>query len=200
MSTMTEFKEHWFVTLLCVIAALIFLVSLVLSGVNYIRVIDARENVVLAGAEESADLMPTGTLYIGFRAELRNPSSFDLVISSVSWSAKVDISILGGPLFLPLATVYNGSAGQLVVKAGTTTVFEYYEAVSDPTLLSQIQSYINASKAEGDAYTIETVPYIHDFRVTAWIEDLRHDYEYSGESYLNEIVRLDLRYYGGDYL
>jgi hypothetical protein len=200
LGTMTEFRKHWFVTLLCTVAALIFLASLILSGINYIRIIDARENAVLADAEESVELAPSGILYIGFSVELRNPSKVDLSVSAVSWSVNVDISIMGGSRFLPLVTIYNSSAEMLLIEAGTTRVFEYHEGISDPTLISQLRNYINASAAQGDTYTFESIPYIHDFRMTAWIEDLKHDYDYSGESYLNEMVRLERRYYDGDYL
>lgn len=200
MGAMTELRKHWFVTLLCTVATLIFLTSLILSSINYIRVIDARENAVLADAQESAELAPSGILYIGFSVEFRNPSKVDLYVSTVSWSVTVDISIMGGSRFLSLVTIYNNSADMLIVEAGTVRVFEYHEGISDPTRISQLMSYINASAAEGDTYTFESVPYIHDFRMTAWIEDLKHDYDYSGESYLNEMVKLERRYYDGDYL
>lgn len=200
MGAMAEFRKHWFVTMLCVVAALIFLVSLVLSGMNYIRIIDARENAVLANAEESVNPDPKGILYIGFSVEFRNPSKIDLTTSTVSWSVKVDVSALGGSSFLPLVAVHDSAAEGMLVEAGTTMTFEYYEAISDPALISQLGDFINASRADGHVYTLETIPYIHDFRLTAWMGDLRHDYEYSGETYLNDMVRLERRYYDGDFL
>ena len=199
MGVLGEFKKRWFVTLLCALTAVIFLGALILSSVNYVRVVDAREGIVLGNAQEYADELSNGSLRIGISVELRNPSSFGLAISSVSWYVSLDISDLGGSPFLPLATVYKGATESLFVDAHDTTVFEYYAIVSEAVKISQIRDFINFSSGQGVDYTLETAPYLHDFRLTGWIGDFRHDYQYSGELYLNDMVRIERGYSEGVY-
>jgi len=194
-----ELRKRWFVTGLCVLAAVIFFGALVFSSMNYVRVIDARENIVLAGAVESAEELTNGSLRVGIVIELRNPSKIDLSISTVRWHVKLDISDMGGDAFLPIATVYKSSVEPIYLSAGSTMEYEYEAVVSDASVLGQIQEYIDYSAAGGDEYTLETAPYIHDFRVTAWLGDFSHDYQYSGEVYLNDMIRIELSYSDGEY-
>lgn len=199
MGVLADFRRHWFVTALCVLTVLVFLVALILSSVNYIRVIDAREIIVLADAQESAEELTNGSLLIGLTIELRNPSAFDLDVNLVSWSVALDISDLGGSASLPLANQYKSATETLWVGAGETEIFEYEAFVSDPSQLSQIMEFIDYWAGQGEEYTIETAPYSHDFRLTAWIGDFRHDYQYSGELYLNDMVKLERSYSEGVY-
>lgn len=199
MGILGEFRKRWFVTSLCTLSALIFLSALLISSVNYVRVIDAREVIVLAAAQEEAVELPNGSLLLGISIEFRNPSAFDLALSSVSWAVSLDISDLGGSPFLPLANVYKGATESLQIGSGETEVFEYEFVVSDAAQLSKISEFIDYSAGQGDDYTLETAPYSHDFRVTAWIGDFRHDYQYSGELYLNDMVKLERSYSDGVY-
>lgn len=199
MGTLGEFRKHWFVTSLCILCAMIFFASLLLSSANYIRIIDAREVVVLADAQESAEELPNGSLVLGLSIEFRNPSAFSLAISSVSWAVSLDISDLGGSPYLPLANVYKGTTESLFVDPGETEVFVYETVISDAAQISKIMEFIDYSAGQGDDYTLETAPYSHDFRVTSWIGDFRHDYQYSGEFYLNDMVRLERSYSEGEY-
>lgn len=199
MGNLSDFRKHWFVTSLCTLSALVFIAALLLSSVNYVRVIDARESVVLASAQERAEEQLDGSLVLGISIELRNPSAFDLAISSISWAVSLDVSALGGSAFLPLATVYKGANDSMLVESGETEVLEYEVVVTDAEQLATLVEYINYSASQGDVYTIETAPYSHDFRVTAWVGEFRHDYQYSGEFYLNDMVKIELTYSEGEY-
>lgn len=199
MGALADFKKHWFVTILCAFSAAIFLGALIFSSVNYVLIVDARESIVLSNAQEFADELSNGSLLLGISVEFRNPSAFGLAISTVSWLVSLDISVMGGSPFLPLATVYKGATVSLQLDAHATTVFEYSAIVSDAEKISQIRDFIDFSSAQGQEYTLETAPYLHDFRVTAWIDDFKHDYQYSGEFYLNDMVRLERSYSDGVY-
>lgn len=199
MTVTAEFRKHWFVTMLCTLGALIFVVSLLLSALNYVKVIDAREKIVLANAVELADQESNGSLVLGISIELRNPSKYDLILSSVSWSVTLDISDLGGDPYLPLASVYIGANESLIVKAGKTTVYKYEVTVSDDLRLSKLREFINYSAQLGHVYTFENAPYVHDFRLMGWIDNFRHDYQYEGEAYLNDMVRIERTYTAGEY-
>jgi hypothetical protein len=200
MSVLGDFKKHWFVTMLCILSALVFVGALVMSSVTYVEVIDAREGVTLAAAQESAEVTPEGSLKIGVSIELRNPSVFELDLYSVSWSVVLDISDLGGVPNLPLANVYQGSGEALNVAAGETRVFEFETEISDEAALSALVEYVSYWNSHGEDYTLETIPYAHDFRVVLWLGDFSHNYQYSGEQYLNDMVRIDLTYSEGEYL
>ena len=199
MEVLAELKKRWFVTTLCILGAALFTSALVYSAATYVRVVDARENVVLANANESAQLLSNGSLVIGFTIELQNPSHFALSFSTISWSVRLDVSATGGASYLPIASEYKGPTEFLEAAPGQTVTFEYEKVVSDPGRLSDIQDFINFSASEGDVYTMETLPYIHDFRISAFLDDFEHDYQYSGELYLNDMVRIDRGYYDGEY-
>jgi hypothetical protein len=199
LGALEEFRRHWFVTTLCVATAMTFSVALIASSVNYVRVVDAREGAVLADAVESAEVLSNGSLRVGISIEFRNPSKYDISISTVSWTVKIDLSGTGDAPFLPVARAYKGTTELLILDAGETMELEYEAIVSEPGLLSRIEAYINASAEAGNDYTLETIPYIHDFRLTGWIGDFRHDYQYSGELYLNDMVRIERAYYSGDH-
>jgi len=47
---------------------------------------------------------------------------------------------------------------------------------------------------------METLPYLHDFRITGWIDDFDHDYQYQKELYLNDMVKIERTYHAGVYL
>ena len=199
MGVLSDFRKHWFVTGLCIFSVLVFVVAIVLSSATYIRVIDAREIIVLADAQERAEENTNGSILVGLTIVLKNPSAFDLDINLVSWSVALNISGLGGSSLLPLANQYKSATETLWVGAGETETFEFEAIVSDPARLSEIMDYLEQWAGQGEDYTLETAPYTHDFRLTAWIGDFRHDYEYSGELYLNDMVKLERRYYDGVY-
>jgi len=197
---LTDLKERWFVTTLCVVSALVFVGALGWSARNYANVIDARENVVLTDVDESAELLDNGSLELAFSVNLRNPSAFGLSIATLSWSVKLNVSAMGETYYLPLGSAYKGPTESLIIAVAEVRTFEYHVFVSDPIVLSSLHDFVNYSNDHGEDFTIETAPYIHDFRLTAWMGEFQHDYQYYGELYLNDMVRIDLGYYEGEYL
>lgn len=200
MGILAELRQRWFVSMLCIVTALVFVAALGWSTRNYVNVIDARENIALTDADESADLLANDTVELGFKVNLRNPSNYKLTIASVSWSVRLDVSGLGSAQYLPLGSAYKGATEMLVVAVSEVRAFEYRVYISDPAVLATMQDLIDYYAGQGGDYTMENLPYLHDFRVTAWLDEFQHDYQYYGELYLNDMVRLDLGYYEGEYL
>lgn len=199
MGVLGEFRKRWFVTMLCVAGSLFFVSALVVSSLAYVNVMEARQGVELTGAVESAELLSNGSLKVGLSIELVNPSVYVLRVNSVSWSVRIDNST-ASTLFIPVTTAYTGASAGIVVDGGGSFTFTYEGVVSDPGRLAAIRGFLNHSSAEGEDYTMETLPYLHDFRVVAWVDDFDHDYQYYREFYLNDMVKIERSYYGGEYL
>ena len=200
MSVFDDLRKRWFVTSLCAAAALFFVGGLAFSTMSYVRVMDAREHIVLVNADEDAEILGNGTLLITFSIELKNPSKLDLSVATLSWNVKLDVSMIGSDQFLPLGNAYKGPTEYLFIKAGSTTEFHYSTYVTDADVFSVIDDYIAYQSSAGQDYTPETIPYAHDFRFWAWLGEYRHDYQYYGELYLNDMVRIDRYYQDGEYL
>lgn len=197
-----ELRKHWFVTALCAGTSAFFIVALMYSTAMFVSVVDAGQNITLSDADESASLLLNGSLVISFSVLFKNPSKHDVMVSSVSWGVKLDISGFSGSEYLPLGSEYSAYVGPdetAVVTAGSSVAYEFEVVVSDPTKLSVIQEYIDYQASLGESHTFETVEYIHDFRIMGWLGDFKHDYEYYGELYLNDLVRVQKHYLGGRY-
>ncbi len=198
MGVIGDLRKRWFVTAMCSAGGLFFLVALIVSSLAYVNVMEARQGVELRGAVESAELLSNGSLKVGLSIEIVNPSSYPLMMSSVSWSVRID-NTTESPTFIPVTTAYTGANAGIMVESEGAAVLVYEGVVSDPGRIAAIRGFLNYSLAEGEEYTIETIPYLHDFRVVAYIGDLDHDYQYSRELYLNDMVRIERSYYGGEY-
>ncbi|UCE81065.1 MAG: hypothetical protein JSV94_01125 [Methanobacteriota archaeon] len=195
---MKDFRRRWFVAALSIVAALFFTGSLIFSSLTYVSVLSARQNVTLANAAEHAEMLSNGSLSISLAIDLDNPSREVLNIVSISWSVKVLNSTL--PLeYIPVISVYTVPTEYAEVGRHQVKSFEYEQCISDPQALSRLLGFINHSTSEGTDYTLESIPYIHDFRVVAWLGDYEHDYDYSKELYLNDMVKIERRYHGGEY-
>ncbi|UCE45795.1 MAG: hypothetical protein JSU93_02685 [Methanobacteriota archaeon] len=199
MSIMDDLRSRWFAATLSIAAALFFTGALVFSAMTYVSVMDARQNIRLASAIETAEELQNGSLLISLTIELENPSRQVLHITSLSWSVRIyNWSHPDGAL-IPVAFVYTVPTEFADVGKGEVKVYDYEQLVSDPEVLSNIRGFINHSASEDVDYMLETVPYTHDFRVAAWLGDYEHDYDYSKELYLNDMVKIERRYFGGSY-
>ena len=69
------------------------------------------------------------------------------------------------------------------------------EIVSDRGVISKILGFINFSRSQGVDYTLESVPYLHEFALIATLDDYKHDY--LREIYLNDLVTVELTYASG---
>ncbi len=200
MTLRDELRTRWFVAGLSVAAAVFFAVALVFSAATYVSVMDAKQRVELTGALEGAEVLQNGSLRISLSLTLVNPSSQHITVSSISWNVKVvngsgvDISYLG------LVSQYGVSPEFSEVGPRTELDFEFSAVVSDPDKIARLQGFIEYWSSQGLFLTLETIPYLHDFRVLGWLGDYEHDYQYYKEAYLNDLVRVDERYLGGVYL
>ena len=199
VGVMEELRKRWFVSMLSVAAAIFFTVALIVSAYTYVNVMDANASVVLMNAIEGAEMLDNGSLLVTIQIQLDNPSDLELSISTVSWTVTI-WNHTDGVNIIPVASAYNGTGDGLTVKKKSVETFTYQAIVSDLTRLANIDGFINYSMAQGQDYTLETVPYMHDFRVTGWIADFPHDYQTYRETYLNDMIRIDLSYRGGEYL
>ena len=199
MKVMDDLRSRWFVTSLSVAAALFFTGALILSALAYVSVMDARKNIKLASAVETAELLSNGSLLISLTIELENPSREALQISMVSWAVRVHNATDSGVWWIPVASGYADSPEDAVVNSHETKLYQFSEVISDSELLSELRGYVNYSVSMGTEHTLETIPYYHDFRFVAWLGDYEHDYLYYKEMYLNDMVKIERRYYGGVY-
>ncbi len=197
-----ELRKRWFATALCGATSVFFLGALLYSTATFVSVVDAGESIVLSDAHESAFVLQNNSLVISFSILFENPSKHDVMVATVSWSVKLDISEFSDSEFLPLGSEYSayvGSEETTVVIGGSSTTYSFEVVISDLSKLSGIQEYIDYRTSIGESCTFETADYIHDFRVTGWLGDFKHDYEYYGQSYLNDMVRVEEHYLGGRY-
>ena len=195
-----DLRNRWFVTGLSVAAALFFAGALVFSAATYIGVMDARKNIKLASAVETVELLSNGSLLVSLSIELENPSNEVLQITKVVWSVTIQNLTDSGLWWISVARGYADMAENVVVDSHETRLYQFSEVISDPELLSELRGFINYSASEGTEYTLETIPYNHYFEFVAWLGDYEHDYAYSDELYLNDMVKIERRYSGGVYL
>jgi hypothetical protein len=198
MAVLKELRKRWFVSVLSVAVGLFFAGALAISTLTYVNVMEARDGVALEDAVESVELLSNGSLRVGLTIKLSNPSDFCLRVNSISWAVRIDNSTTG-LVFIPVTSVYTSAAADIVVDEGTERVFEYESLISDPAKLAAIRGFVNYSAAQGEDYTVETLPYLHDFRLVAWVDDFDHDYQFYRQFYLNDMVRIERNYYEGEY-
>lgn len=200
MGVISDLRKRWFVTSLCVAASLFFVGALVFSTLTYVDVMKARQGVELRNAVETAEELDNGSLLIAFSIEVYNPSGKDLVVQSLSWTVRTDASTELAPSPVTVVTAYNGTSAGIVFPGESVRTVTYEVIVSDPAKLAALNGFINYSASLGEDYTLSTVPYVHDFRLVAWTGGFDHDYQYYKEFYLNDVVRIERNYVGGEYL
>lgn len=199
MGTMTDFRRKWFVSSLSGASAIFFTFALAASALNYVNVMDARESVGLGNAIESAELLPNGTLAIKLTVVLDNPSSESLSIFSLNWVVRVQNETGAETTYIPVVNRVGVPPEYQNVPSNAEVTLELEAFVSSPSTLSSLVGYINHSTILGGEGTVADLPYAHDLRLIAWIGDYDHDYAYSKEAYLNDMVRLQLRYLTEEY-
>lgn len=200
MTMREELRERWFASFLSIAAGLIFTSALVFSASTYVSVMDARQGTTLEDAVETVEVLPNGTLRISLSIAMENPSRLDINVQSISWSVKVDNSTSSETTYIPLISVYGVPEMYSVIGAHETVTFEFSRTVNDQESLDRLEGFIDHWEDQGEDYTLESIRYLHDFRVVGWIEDFDHDYTYWGETYLNDMVKIDEKYLGGVYL
>jgi hypothetical protein len=172
--------------------SLFFLISGIISSMTYSFVVSVQREDKLENPLFSASLLSNGSLRITFNITLSNPSRYILHLSTVTWSVMVHNSSGGSNRTIPIDTAYAGPTAYITVPAKDERVFGYDIVVSDPETLADLMGYVNYSAQTGHSYTLETIPYYHQFEASAWIGEFGHNY--LRESYLNDIVTIDLTY------
>jgi hypothetical protein len=187
-----DLKKRWFTVALCVAFSLFFLISGIISSMTYSFVVSVQREDKLENPLFSASLLSNGSLRITFNITLSNPSRYILHLSTVAWSVMVHNSSGGSNRTIPIDIAYAGPTAYITVPAKDERVFGYDIVVSDPETLADLMGYVNYSAQTGHSYTLETIPYYHQFEASAWIGEFGHNY--LRESYLNDIVTIDLTY------
>lgn len=200
MGVISDLKKRWFVTGLTVASSIFFTGALIFSSLTYTDVMEARQGVELRNAVEGAEELENGTLMVSLSIEVYNPSNKDLMVHSLSWAVRVDNSTDDMPSFLFVASAYNSSSEGLVFPGESTSAVSYRAVVPEGSTLQRLRDFIAYSASNGEDYTLSTMPFVHDFRMVAFTGGFDHDYQYYKELYLNDIVRIERTYYGGEYL
>lgn len=200
MGVKDDLRQNWFVATLSIAASVFFSAALISSSATYVSVMDAKQGVELRDAVETAEFLPNGSLAMSLSIVLDNPSRQELVISSISWNVKVHNVSEAETTYIPLVSQFGVSAEYSVLPAHEVMTIELEAFVVDHERLASLNGYINHSASQGSVLSLETIPYVHDFRVVAWISDFDHDYQYSKEAYLNDMVKIERKYQGGLYL
>ncbi len=200
MGVVSDLRKRWFVSALTVGAALFFTGALVYSTLTYADVMEARQGVELRGVVEGAEELDNGSLMVSLSIDVYNPSDKVLAVHSLSWAVRVDNTTNDVPSFLFVASAYNSSSEGLVFPAESTTTVSYSAVVPAGATLQRLLDFIAYSAGQGEDYTLSTMPFVHDFRMTAYTGGFDHDYQYYRELYLNDLVRIERTYYGGEYL
>lgn len=200
MGVLSDLKERWFVTGLTVAANLFFAGALIFSTLTYADVMEARQGVELRNAVEAAVELENGSLLVSFSIDVYNPSGKDLLVHSLSWAVRVYNSTGELPSYLFVTSAYNSSGEGLVFPGESTTSLSYSSIVPTGTTLQRLIDFVAYSASRGEDYTLSTMPFVHDFRMIAFAEGFDHDYQYYRELYLNDVVRVERTYYGGEYL
>ncbi|MGQ9587230.1 MAG: hypothetical protein ACUVT7_02455 [Thermoplasmata archaeon] len=192
MSIVEKVKEHWVTGTLYVLFSLFFLWACLVSANTYGAIAQAQRDVCLQNADFDAEIVTKGHLNISFAVQLNNPSRYELHVYALSWYAKLENLSSQNSQVIPVGEKYVGPTQYLEVPAKTTVNYSMWSIVSDPETLSKLFGFINYSKGLGEDYTLETLPYVHDFSIMLMIGSFEH--EYLREGYLNDLVTVRLTY------
>jgi hypothetical protein len=113
-------------------------------------------------------------------------------VYTLSWYAKLENASNPDEKVIPVGEDYVGPTQYLEVPARTTLNYTLWFEVDDPATLSKLFGFINYSQGLGQSYTLETLPYMHDFSIMLMIGEFEH--EYLREAYLNNLVTVNLTY------
>jgi hypothetical protein len=185
-----ELRENWFVTVLSVAMASFFLVAAIVSAATYASVARAHRDIVLGESTVGATLLENGSLLVTYTVTLDNPTRYTLHIYSVSWSVYVVNGTEGAGRLIVLGTSYTGPGRMLTVDGRSIETYALELYVSAPDKLDALDGLVAHAHAQGVEYTLETIPFAHEFEVVAWLGEFAHDYD--RELYLNDLVQLDL--------
>ena len=189
-------KKHWVFVTLYVVLSLFFLGAAVGSALTYSSVVKVQEQVVLGSTTHSEEVLQNGTLFISFSIDVVNPSRFDIQVNSVSWYVKVYNGTEPHRYAMQLAEDYIGSTEGKEIASKSTGTLYFTAYVTDPVILSALNGFINYSASGGTVYTLAALPFVHEFDMIGYLAGFEHNY--LRERYLNDLVRIELRYSSED--
>lgn len=192
MEIIQKAKKHWVTVTLYLVFSLFFVGACLVSANTYSAIAQAQRDISLQNPEFDAEIVQKGHLNVSFNVQLYNPSRYTLHVYTLSWYAKlVNASNTDAPV-IPVGEDYVGPTQYLKVPAKTTLNYTLWYEVSDPATLAKLFGFVNYSQGLGQSYTLETLPYIHDFSIMLTIGEFEH--EYLREGYLNDLVTVNLTY------
>jgi len=192
MAFLKRVKKHWFSSVIYLAFSLFFLGACFFSANTYSAVVQAQRDITLENPVLDAEELVNGSLRLTFSIEVSNPTRFALHLYTSSWTVRIVNSSSQTEGTITLGTMYMGPTSFLNVSGHEAYTFEFESIVYEPSTLSNIKGFINYSASEGDDYTLETIPYENEFRFIGMIGEFQH--EYLRESYLSDLVTIDLRY------
>lgn len=192
MAFIERAKKHWVTGTLYLVFSLFFVVACLVSANTYSAIAQAQQDITLLNPSYGAEIVRKGHMNVSFNVQLHNPSRYILHVYTLSWYAKLENASSPDEKVIPVGEDYIGPSRYLEVPARTTLNYTLWTEVSDPTTLARLFGFINYSQGLGQTYTLETLPYVHDFSIMLIIGEF--DHEYLRERYLNELVTVDLTY------
>jgi hypothetical protein len=175
-----------------VVFSLFFLGACLVSMSTYGGVAQAQRDIALKGPHYDAVATEDGGVNISFTVQLYNPSRYSLHVYTLAWyTALVNMSSTT-ERNIPLGEDYVGPTQYAVVAPKTTVNYSFWAVVSDASKLAKLNGFINFMHIQGENYTLETLPYHHQFSTTMFLGEFQH--EYLRERYLNDLVTVRLDY------
>jgi hypothetical protein len=192
MAIVEKAKKHWVTATLYLVFSLFFVVACLVSANTYSAIAQAQQDISLKNPVYDAEIVRKGHLNVSFNVQLYNPSRYTLHVYSLSWYAKLENSSSTDERVIPVAEDYVGPSQYLEIFAKTTKNYTLWFEVSDSTTLAKLYGFVNYSQGLGQSYTLETLPFVHDFSIMLIIGEFQH--EYLREVYLNSLVTVSLTY------
>ena len=194
MGSFDELKEHRIALVLFAAMSTFLFGAAVYSTMTYSSVVQAQVDIGLMNADQTATANTNGTITLRFSVDLDNPTDYLLHVASASWQIYIENGTSGPYHIISLGLVYTGPTAYEDIPTKGTTTLNRELLVSDSAILARLNGFFNYSASIGKNYTVETAPYTNDFRLIAWLDDFKHDYD--RDLYLNDLVAVDLRYLG----
>jgi len=192
MGLIEKIKRHWVSATLYLVLSLFFLGACLVSTNTYGGVAQAQRDIALRNPHYEAQATIDGGVNISFSVQLYNPSRFTLHIYTLAWYAALTNMSSTSERTIPLGEDYVGPTKYAEVPAKSTANYSFWAVVDDPAKIGKLTGFINYMRGLGDNYTLETLPYDHQFATIMYIGGFNHDY--LRERYLNDLVTVSLEY------
>lgn len=192
MGLLEKVKRHWVTATMYLVFSMFFLGACMVSANTYGAIAQAQRDISIEDPARAAVIVEHGNLNLSFSIQLHNPSRYTLHVYTQSWYVTLHNQSGTSSGTIPLGEDYVGPTRYLEVPAKSTVNYTFWSVVSDRDTLAKLFGFINYSRGTGVDYTLETLPYQHEFSVMLFIGEF--DHEYLREGYLNSLVTVNLTY------